>query len=57
MARLALLPPRLADYVVVHELCHLHEFIHSPRFWSLVARAMPDHRELRSELRRSGLLE
>lgn len=49
--RLALLPPRLAEYVVVHELCHLIAFDHSPRFWALVARAVPEHRALRKALR------
>lgn len=49
--KLALLPPPLADYVVVHELCHLKELNHSPRFWALVARTLPDHRERRKALR------
>lgn len=49
--RIALLPRELADYVIVHELCHLGEFNHSPRFWALVARACPDHRALRARLR------
>ncbi len=49
--RLALLSERLAEYVVVHELCHLREFNHSRRFWSLVARAVPEHREARRRLR------
>lgn len=49
--RLAVLPPRLAEYVVVHELCHLLAFDHSPRFWALVARAIPEHRALRKALR------
>lgn len=49
--RIALLPPVLADYVIVHELCHLGEFNHSPAFWALVARACPDHRALRRALR------
>ena len=48
--RLAMLPPRLAEYVVVHELCHLLEFNHSPRFWAQVAKAVPEHRLLRKHL-------
>ena len=48
--RLAVLPPRLAEYVVVHELCHMLEFNHSPRFWALVARTVPEHRLLRKAL-------
>lgn len=49
--RLMLLPSHLADYVIVHELCHLSELNHSPEFWALVARTFPDHRALRRELR------
>ncbi len=51
--RLALLPERLAEYIVVHELCHLLEFNHSERFWAQVARTVPEHRALRKALHRS----
>lgn len=50
--KLVLLPQHLAAYVVVHELCHLVHFDHSPAFWSLVAKTFPEHRTLRKELRR-----
>lgn len=52
--QIALLPPSLADYVILHELCHLGAFDHSTRFWSLVERTMPDYRERRRALRRLG---
>jgi predicted metal-dependent hydrolase len=37
------LPAPIIDYVVVHELVHLHERHHQPDFWELVAQAMPDY--------------
>ncbi len=49
--RVALLPEDLADYVIVHELCHLREFNHSPSFWALVARTIPDHKRRKAALR------
>lgn len=49
--RIVYLPPEVADYVIVHELCHLGQFNHSPAFWALVAKACPDHRALRARLR------
>lgn len=48
--KLVLLPPHLAEYVIVHELCHLRELNHSPRFWAHVARHVPEHKRLRREL-------
>lgn len=45
------LPPYLADYIVVHELCHLREFNHSRRFWGLVERTIPDYKKIRAELK------
>lgn len=49
--KLALLPEHLAEYVVVHELCHLGECNHSPKFWALVAKTIPEYKERRKELR------
>lgn len=53
--KIALLPTRLTDYIIVHELCHLGEFNHSRKFWELVALTIPNHTELRKELKRVGV--
>lgn len=53
--KIALLAPRLADYIIVHELCHLKEFNHSKKFWALVAQTILEYRQLRRELKRSGV--
>ena len=52
--RLVLAPFEVLDYVVVHELCHLHVLNHSPRFWRLVERHRPGWREQRDWLREYG---
>ncbi|MBU1178102.1 M48 family metallopeptidase [Patescibacteria group bacterium] len=49
--RIALLPERLVDYIIVHELCHLQELNHSQRFWALVGQEIPYYKEARKELR------
>jgi len=49
--RLMMLPPRLIDYVVAHELAHRSELNHSKRFWAVVASLYPDHTAARRELR------
>lgn len=49
--KIALLPSHLADYIVVHELCHLLEFNHSKRFWTHVERSIQDPHTRRKELR------
>ena len=49
--RLALYPPECLEYVVVHELCHLLERGHGPRFHQLMDRFMPDWKQRRDKLR------
>jgi predicted metal-dependent hydrolase len=49
--KIALLPSHLADYIIVHELCHLAQMNHSPKFWALVAKTIPDYAARRKELR------
>jgi predicted metal-dependent hydrolase len=44
------LPPRIADYVVAHEVAHLVELNHSARFWALVESLLPGHAGVRREL-------
>ena len=48
--RLIHLPPRLAHYVVAHEVAHLVELNHSPRFWALVETLFPGHAAARRAL-------
>ena len=53
--KIAKLPPSLADYVIVHELCHLKEFNHSPAFWNLVAQTIPNHKAIRKQFKKIQL--
>lgn len=53
--RLVLIAPDLADYVIVHELCHLKEFNHGERFWALVAEALPEYEALKRRLRATSM--
>lgn len=54
--RLIEMPPELIDYVVVHELAHLHEMNHSLRFWNWVAQVLPDYKEQRKLLKNRVML-
>lgn len=51
---LALVPAQVADYIVVHELCHRREMNHSPRFWAEVEKVLPDYRSCEQWLKRHG---
>ena len=48
------LPPGLIDYVLAHELAHLHEPNHTPEFWSLLERLMPDYPSRKTALANQG---
>jgi predicted metal-dependent hydrolase len=42
--RLIQLPPEVRDYIIVHELMHLRELNHSPRYWAEVEKVFPAYR-------------
>jgi predicted metal-dependent hydrolase len=42
----------IIDYVVAHELSHLHEMNHSPRFWATVGSLIPHYAQLRQRLKK-----
>ena len=52
--KLILAPPRVLDYVVLHELCHRREMNHSERFWLLVESIMPEYRDYKKWLKDNG---
>jgi len=47
------LKPELADYLIVHELCHLGQFNHSKKFWALVSQTLPDYAKINKELKKT----
>jgi predicted metal-dependent hydrolase len=49
--RLAMLPPKVFEYVVIHELAHIRYHNHSPAFWDEVERWLPGYRALKALLR------
>ncbi|MES9870920.1 MAG: SprT family zinc-dependent metalloprotease [Sedimenticola sp.] len=49
-----LIPPPIADYVIVHELAHLIEKHHTSRFWGLVERVLPDYQSRKQWLAENG---
>lgn len=52
--RLVFAPPKVLDYVVVHELCHLTHMNHSKDFWTMVEQIMPDYKTYKIWLRDHG---
>ena len=52
--KLAYMPQKILDYVVVHELAHLRHMDHSREFWALVETYLPDFKECRKWLKENG---
>lgn len=46
--------PTVIDYIVVHELCHMHYKNHTDAFWNEVDKIMPDCRERKVWLKKHG---
>jgi predicted metal-dependent hydrolase len=44
----------LIDYVIVHELAHIQEFNHQPKFYSLIAKILPNYKQLEKLLKIQG---
>lgn len=54
--RLIMAPPRVVDYVIIHELTHLKQKNHSRQFWAEVARIIPDYKQDERWLKHNGHL-
>lgn len=47
-------PIKIIDYIVVHELCHIHQRDHTDAFWNEVDKVMPDYLERKEWLKKYG---
>ena len=56
LGRLVQTPEFVRDYIIYHELMHLREMNHSPRFWAQVAEVCPDWESAERWLKRNGSL-
>ncbi|GAA4008930.1 M48 family metallopeptidase [Deinococcus rubellus] len=52
--RLLMAPPEILRYVAAHEVAHLAELNHSPRYWAEVARLFPEYRAAKHWLKEHG---
>lgn len=49
--RLSMLPHKIIDYIIIHELSHLLEFNHSKNFYKIIESIMPDYKKFREQLK------
>jgi hypothetical protein len=54
--KLMMLPERLQDYVIVHELCHTVHHDHSKKFWELVGAFLPDYKVCIKQIKKFSFL-
>ena len=54
--RLSMLPHKIIDYIIIHELSHLIEFNHSKQFYNIIGSIMPDWQTQRKKLKDYGYL-
>lgn len=47
-------PSKIIDYMIVHELCHMHQRNHNDAFWNEVDKVMPDFHERKAWLKKHG---
>lgn len=52
----AMAPLTIIDYIVVHELCHMHHLNHTDAFWNEVDKVLPDYRERKAWLSKHGAM-
>ncbi len=52
--RLIMAPSESIDYLIIHELCHLRQMNHGPRFWAEVAAIMPNYKIFEKHLKTDG---
>jgi len=50
--RICMLPHNVIDYIIIHELAHLLEFNHSPKFYKIIESVMPDYKRYKNELKK-----
>lgn len=54
--RIAMLPHKVIDYIIIHELAHLLEFNHSKNFYKIIESVMPDYPRWRTQLKQNNFL-